>query len=501
MIWYLFIFLSGASSTAVEVTGLRLLVSLWGSSLPIWGSIIAAVLGGLAIGYRVGGQLASRNSAPSQVAKIAMLASALFVCLPPFINIAQHILRSATITQNTLLILISLAISLLTLLLPSIFFGMVSPLSVQIETNRTGNPAGSASGLISMLNTSGSIVGLLLPSFITIPLFGVKYTIWAFALSLLCVSIIISKRIQPKLMLPSVFVLLALNWLLPQASSAAVIHSQHTRHQKVTVHENNGIRQLVYDGGYAVQSLYTPELYTKGYWDYVAALPLLFTKETNPLAVAVIGAGASTSERQLHRFWQNSRDINLTSVEIDPEVVHVAGRFFDPPPRRVVISDGRRFIHEDTEKYDIIVIDMYAQEITIPFHVATQQFFSEIRTRLAPGGIVVTNLNSMESDSLFMKSFATTIGSVWPNLALLPIPKTCNYLLLASDRGITINQNSKENAPSATKPLLPALETMTSPAQDGILFTDDKAPTDILGLSALVASTKGKFCKDKANAS
>ena len=44
-----------------------------------------------------------------------------------------------------------------------------------------------------------------------------------------------------------------------------------------------------------------------------------------------------------------------------------------------------------TERYDLIVLDAYLID-TIPFHLATREFYQEASARLAPGGVVASNV-------------------------------------------------------------------------------------------------------------
>ena len=55
------VFLSGAVLLGLEITASRVLAPTFGSSLYVWGSLIGVVLGGLALGYWLGGMLADRR--------------------------------------------------------------------------------------------------------------------------------------------------------------------------------------------------------------------------------------------------------------------------------------------------------------------------------------------------------------------------------------------------------------------------------------------------------
>ena len=85
--------------------------------------------------------------------------------------------------------------------------------------------------------------------------------------------------------------------------------------------------------------------------------------------------------------------LRLQAVELDPVVVDVAYKYFGLPrdPRlQVDVGDGRQFLAGDEKRWDVIVIDAFFAD-AIPAHLVTQEFLALVRSRLAPGGVVVTN--------------------------------------------------------------------------------------------------------------
>ncbi|HXH97285.1 MAG TPA: fused MFS/spermidine synthase, partial [Gaiellaceae bacterium] len=58
-------FLAGAVLLGVEIAASRVLAPFFGNSLYVWGALIGVVLGGLAIGYWLGGALADRHPQPA----------------------------------------------------------------------------------------------------------------------------------------------------------------------------------------------------------------------------------------------------------------------------------------------------------------------------------------------------------------------------------------------------------------------------------------------------
>jgi spermidine synthase len=113
-------------------------------------------------------------------------------------------------------------------------------------------------------------------------------------------------------------------------------------------------------------------------------------------------------------------------VEIDPDVIRIAGRYFDCRTRpRLTIheGDGRLFLRRSKQKWDLIMMDAYYAD-AVPFFLTTQEFFKIVADRLTPGGVFVNNVVGRVSGprSGFFRSVYLTMGTVFPQLHAFPVP-------------------------------------------------------------------------------
>ena len=107
--------------------------------------------------------------------------------------------------------------------------------------------------------------------------------------------------------------------------------------------------------------------------------------------VLLIGLGGASLPKFIQRQFP---DLRLDIVELDPDVVKVAQQYFSfrgSPNTRVLVLDGRLFLKRIEKKYDVILLDAYAGD-RVPFHMTTLEFVRLVKSRLAPGGVVATNL-------------------------------------------------------------------------------------------------------------
>ncbi|HTU01940.1 MAG TPA: fused MFS/spermidine synthase, partial [Candidatus Sulfotelmatobacter sp.] len=188
---------------------------------------------------------------------------------------------------------------------------------------------------------------------------------------------------------------------------------------------------------------------------------------------------------------------------IDPAVVAIAKRYFQVPEDarlRLHVQDGRRFVRETGERYDLIYLDAYNSD-TIPFHLTTREFYQELRARLAPGGLVVSNIIGAlrGPESAFFRAMYRTLSEVFPTLYAVPVYKETggyfpmgeiNIILIASlDPHRLTRGDLVARAGRVGGKLVPAsdlaeyashLTDLAPDVSDVPTLTDDFAPVEIL---------------------
>jgi spermidine synthase len=122
---------------------------------------------------------------------------------------------------------------------------------------------------------------------------------------------------------------------------------------------------------------------------YARARPVGLALVEEPKRVLIVGLGGGTIPGFLHKRYPKTA---TDAVDIDPDVVEVAKRFFglhEDWTRRAHVADGRRFIEQCRSRYDLIFLDAFGAE-NIPYHLATREFLQAGRggaeTAGGPGG-------------------------------------------------------------------------------------------------------------------
>jgi spermidine synthase len=149
-----------------------------------------------------------------------------------------------------------------------------------------------------------------------------------------------------------------------------------------------------------------------------------------PRRVLLIGGGVngSVAEALKHPTIEN-----LDYVELDPALIAMAQQYFPAQTaifrsdRRVHLHflDGRRFLAETRENYDVIMVDVPDPQTAQLNRFYTVEFFRMARAHLAPNGLFAAQLRSSEETispdlAEFLRSIRRTLGEVFPYQAAIP---------------------------------------------------------------------------------
>ena len=171
---------SGVAGLVYEVSWSRMLTLAMGHGLPASSTVLAAFMGGLALGAVGGGRVASRltpREALRAYAGLELVAAVLAVALPYELG-ALSPLFVATYQNGQgglTFVAIRLVACLLLLLVPAMALGATFPMAVRWAASLTDRPAHLA-GRLYAANTIGAAVGAVLAGFVLLPTIGVFAT-------------------------------------------------------------------------------------------------------------------------------------------------------------------------------------------------------------------------------------------------------------------------------------------------------------------------------------
>lgn len=151
---------SGFFVMGVELLGGRLLAPFFGSSIFVWGGIIAVFMMCLSLGYLIGGQLSLRK--PTLTFLGVLLTGEALLTLP-IISVGDLILErlSYAVPDPRYGSLLG---AFMLFGLPTIMSGMISPYAVRLLISNV-SASGRSAGVLYFASTLGSAAGTIITSF------------------------------------------------------------------------------------------------------------------------------------------------------------------------------------------------------------------------------------------------------------------------------------------------------------------------------------------------
>jgi len=411
------VFVSGGVLLALEIIASRVLAPYFGNSIYVWGSLIGVFLTALSVGYAVGGRIADRFPSHGLFSGIVFLAGLLTVPIPTLATPVLDAIARADLGPQ----LNPLAGSMALFVVPSIVMGMVSPFAVRLRARAVAT-VGQTAGALYAISTVGSITGTLAASFVLINYLGVREIIQILGLSLMAMAVVswMAARQRTAAALGAVLAVLLAAGVTGAAPAPTLVYARDTVYHRITVSDEGTVRYLKLDNYWqSALDRERPQRTVFAYADYMH-LPVIFVPR--PSHAALIGLGGGTIPA---RYVADYPTVTMDVAEIDPEVVTVARRFFgvaDSDRLIMTARDGRLHLRLAQARFDIIMTDAYLID-TIPFHLATREFFALARSRLAPGGLVASNIiGALDGpNSRLFRAIYKTIRQVFPTVYVFPV--------------------------------------------------------------------------------
>ena len=452
---------SGAAVMIVEMTAVRALQPAFGSTTMVWAHVIATVLAALALGGWLGGRVADRHPSPTVLFGILGAGGLLVAVSALLVGPASRLFADDAVDPGGLagtLARGSLGTTLLVFAPPLFLLGAVTPLTLRLLAHRG---VGRAAGAVIGLSTAGSIVGTYLPALVLVPHLGSRGSLLA-AAALLAIPAAIGLARSRRGLAAAAALLAALGGaaaahasagpirpapVLPGGGPSVLLAERESPYQYLAVREDrpaDGPTARVLTINEAVHSWHSLRVEgrvltgVRAYDDY-ATLPLLLDLAPGAeLRVSVLGFACGVNAATWRHFWDGPFRLRVDGAEIDPEVLALGREYFGlDPAARADAADGRPWLRAlpAGERRHLIVVDAFARELYVPFHLATREFFEEARARLEPGGLLAMNCWAMGESSPNLAAIENTLATVFGSCLRVSQHGGENYLLLARAGG------------------------------------------------------------------
>jgi spermidine synthase len=173
----------------------------------------------------------------------------------------------------------------------------------------------------------------------------------------------------------------------------------------------------------------------------LAHIPFLVAEKPARALVIGLGSGVTASAALTHD------PDSVTAVEISPDVVEAARRFFsevnhrvlENPKLRLVVGDARQHVLATSDRYDVVISEPSNPWMAGVSALFTREFFQAIRARLLPGGVFCQwgHLYNMSEGDL--ATLLATFRDVFPKGRVFVISEA-DILIVGSDGPITLSE-------------------------------------------------------------
>lgn len=427
---FLIILIEGYVVLASELLAIRQLIPFVGSGTDTISIIISAVLMPLAIGYHAGGTAYARHFRKHRQRMNARVRR-------------LHSIRSLLLGNLlTALVILSLGLSYVML---ELIFGLMSAAGLTSRLLQTGlycaifiiypvfllgqtvplvsryfsrRKLSEITGRMLFFSTIGSFLGSVFSTIVLMSTIGVHNTVIVTMTLLAGLALLINRHVfsfNTLIIVGTLGITLALN--SPDVMRALNIVSDNNYNTIMVKDLPEKDAVMMYANRSSSSLLPKDPKNRFGYMKFVEDnfITPIQGGEERPRDILVLGAGGFT-------FGHNDKHNRYLFVDIDKTLKDVAEKHFLreklSPNKSFAVASARAFLNGHKEKYDLIFIDVYSNDLAVPMEVTTREFLSDVKRVLKPGGIVLSNvIETADFRDLFTVRYDNTFASVFPGFS------------------------------------------------------------------------------------
>lgn len=419
---------SGFITLGLEVLWTRMFAQVLHNSTYSFSTILIVFLLALAGGALLAHGLCRLSTRPEAVLSVVLTAAGCFVGSSPLVfyfltNGLGYLTAKAGWSAYLETLFTHAAFVLFP---PVLLMGCLFPYLLKLHPVAAMS-VGQIIGRLTALNTLGAILGSLSAGFLLLDALGLWTSIKLMAVGYFLLALFVASSVpQRRLSLqaaPALGLLLFVSLLDPSHLPALKFNPKtdniyavwESHHGVVAVVKRENNLRIKVDNSYVLGGVAGAE-----YEQRQAQLPLSI--HPNPKSVFLLGMGTGITAGAALDFPMHE----VVTCELIPEVVLAAREFFHEhtnglftdPRSRIIIADGRNYLQGTQDTYDVIISDLF-----IPWHAGTgnlytQEHFSTVFSRLAPGGLFAqwTPLYQLSKQEFFI--IAKTMLTVFPQVTL-----------------------------------------------------------------------------------
>jgi spermidine synthase len=465
------VFFTSAAVLVIELLATRLLAPYLGISLLVFTGVLGVILAGISAGAWAGGRLADTYEPRSLLGPILAAGGVTAMTAPLLVDWVGPALSAEPVS-----IVFASAVSFF---VPAAVLSAVPPIVVKIRLASLAE-TGTVVGSFSAVGTAGAIFGSFLTGFFLVAAFPTRPILLGLGIVLVLAGTVMWRG-TGRGRTGIAIVAVAVATLLAAGSGPCQMETAyHCVIVEVDDHRDTG-RILVLDR--LLNSYVDLEDPTYLEFRYIRLIAdIVDTHDPDPaLRTVSIGGGGMT----LPAYFDATRPDSAHSVlEIDGRVVDLAltefgmDRGFD-----IRIEDARISLREmQTGSADVVVGDAYTGA-SVPWHLTTVEYTSEIRRVLDDDGVYAMNVVDFRQ-LRFARSAARSLLEVFDHVALF-VPESYldgrsggNFVFVASTQPFDTGAMLQAVRARGGVETVVEGDELARFAETGVILRDDYAPVD-----------------------
>ncbi len=475
------VFFASASVLVLEILAGRLVAPYVGVSLETFTGIIGVVLAGISVGSWLGGRAADIYDPAKLLGPILVAGGATAIAAPFLVDLIGTAVGTG---PGGIVVLATVGF-----FVPAAILSAVTPTVVKLTLSDLGK-TGSVVGRFSAIATAGAIFGTFFTGFVLIASVPTRPLVWVVGTALAAWGLGLSSRLGSWLGRTAIVAILA-GAGMAAAGSAVLgwpcdLESAYSCARVVPDADDPTRRLLLLDTvRHSFVDTDDPTYLEFRYINMLAAVAEAIAPEPAPLDVLYIGGGGFT----LPRYVQVTRPGSTAVVlEIDPALVALneneLGLVLDAD---LVSVDGDAritLVDQPEAAYDYVVGDAYSG-LSVPWHLTTVEYLTEVERRLRPGGTFAMNVLDGVA-TRYLRSQLATVQEVFTNVALIALPEQIagerggNFVLIGSNGPIATDVVLADMADRGYQMVAVTGSELDELVDGATVLRDDFAPVDQL---------------------
>jgi len=448
-----------------EIIWIRPLSLVFGTTMYAVSTIVASFILGLAIGSWIAGRFTDRLQNPLKYYAFIQIVVGFFgILLLPIFDLMPKVyldLYHLTYPNQPVFMIAQILMSMGIIAIPATLMGTTLPLMLKTYSTEF-RTIGKDVGKLDASNSIGAFFGTLAAGFLIIPILGIHDGILVTASIniILGTAILITKKylnikyvaiiliiIIPLLAfypgydenrLANAIFLADQTWTMENYENSVeeqdLLFYKESVYQNVRVTSFNDEKLLRLDGKTQCNSR---DSVARGLIN-MGSLPFnLYTINYGPPQTALnIGLGCGITSHAL------SKNLETTTIEIDPAVVEASKFFYDSIDHRLIIDDARNWLLRNDEKFDMITSE--PTEPWMGWTLYTKEHFEILSNSVTELGVVAQWIPVYELAGDEAMIMYNTFHSVFPYVYVYQMEpgKTTQLIFIGSQHELKIKENN-----------------------------------------------------------